>query len=75
VFSKKFLKDATERAIATFAQTAIASLTVSAGLHDVNWVNVASIAGLATLLSILKSIAATQLGDEDSASLVNLEKK
>jgi hypothetical protein len=75
VFSKKFLKDATERAIATFAQTAGASLIVSAGLHDVNWVNVASVAGLATLLSILKSIAATQLGDENSASLVNLEKK
>jgi hypothetical protein len=73
VFTKKFLKDAAERAVATFAQTAIAVLTVSVGLHDVDWLNVGSVAGLAALLSVLKSVAATKVNDADSASLVNLK--
>lgn len=75
MFTKKFIKDAAERAIATFAQTAIASLTVSAGLQDVNWFAVGSVAGLAALLSVLKSITATRVNDSESASLVDLEKK
>lgn len=53
---KKFIKAATVRAIRTVAQTAIASIGVSATLGDVQWGAVLSTAALAGLLSVLNSI-------------------
>ena len=44
------------RAIRTVAQTAIATIGTSALISDVNWIMVASSAGLAGVLSILMSI-------------------
>ena len=54
-----FVGYAGERAIKTFAQTALASLTASQiiGILDVDWVQIFSVAGLAFVLSILTSIA------------------
>ena len=53
-----FWNYAIERAIKTFAQAAIATLgTGTLGLLTIDWINVLSIAGGATLLSILTSIA------------------
>jgi hypothetical protein len=74
VFTKKFIKDLAERALSTFAQTLIAGLAVSSGLLEVKWVPVLSVAGLAAFLSVLKSLAAAGVNDDDSASLVNLNK-
>lgn len=54
---KTWIKAATIRAVKTIAQTAIASIGVSAAMSDVNWIYVLSSAALAGLLSILTSIA------------------
>lgn len=61
MWTKAFWKGLGERAIKTFAQSSVASAAVavvgnSTGLTDINWLQVASIAGLATVLSALTSI-------------------
>lgn len=66
----KFWSDATERAIKTFAQAAVAVLALSAGLIDVSWLAAFSTAGLAGLISFLTSIGSATVGDHESASLV-----
>ena len=69
--NKTFVKDALERSIKTFAQTAVAILTAGAtGLFTVNYIDLLSVAGLAALVSILTSIGSATIGDTQSASLV-----
>lgn len=46
-----------ERAVKTFAQAALAAIGTDAiGLLDVDWVTILSVAGLATVLSLLTSV-------------------
>lgn len=60
MFTKKFWKAATERAAKTLAQSAIATITAAGtGLIDTDWVGIASTAGMATVLSLLSSIASS----------------
>ena len=54
---KQWLKYAGVRALKTVAQSAIASIGVSATVGEVDWVMVASAAALAGVLSLLTSIA------------------
>lgn len=54
--TKAFLKAMGIRALRTFAQAAIAACGSAVMLQDVNWIAVASTAGLAAVLSILTSI-------------------
>lgn len=68
---KQLLKDIAERAVKTFAQSLVAvGLAGTTDLLSVDWVNALSIAGLATLVSILTSIASSKIGD-NTASVVN----
>lgn len=54
---KAWFKAAGVRAVKTVAQTAIATIGVSAVMSEVNWLAVGSAALLAGILSLLTSIA------------------
>ena len=53
----EFWRAAAIRAIRTAAQTAIATIGTSAMLSEINWSAVASTTAVATILSLLTSIA------------------
>lgn len=53
----KWLKAAGIRAIKTVAQTAVATISTSAVLGDVNWIMVVSASALAGIVSLLTSVA------------------
>lgn len=71
MFSITFAKTAAERAIRTAAQALLALwATDISGVLEVDWVQAASVAGLAALTSVLMSIVATGAGDKGTASFV-----
>ena len=53
----KWIKAAAIRAIKTFAQTAAGMLVVGSTLGEINWLNIASVAAVACILSLLTSVA------------------
>ena len=53
---KEWLKAALIRAVKTFAQTAVASITVGASVSEVDWLRVLSVSGVAFVLSMLTSL-------------------
>ena len=53
----EWIKAAAIRALKTFAQTALSLLTVGQAFHEVAWLNVGSVAGVAAVISVLTSIA------------------
>jgi len=54
---KRYHEYATERAVKTFAQTALATIGVGAvGIFEVDWVNVLSVSSLALVMSLLTSV-------------------
>lgn len=54
----KFWIDAFDRAVSTFAQATVATLTAGvAGILDVDWAQVLSVGGLAALVSVLTTVA------------------
>lgn len=65
MWSFKFFRDAAERIISTAAQALLATMVTS-----VPWGTKLTIAGLAALASLLKALAASTVGDHDSASLL-----
>lgn len=75
MFSPLFLKDAAERAVATFAQTLVALVGTNAvDILTVDLADSVKASLVAGALSLVKSIAAARgpIGD-DSASAVNLK--
>lgn len=57
-----FWKATAERAVSTAAQTAIGAIGATALVHEVDWLVVGSTVALATILSILKGLAAGTSG-------------
>ena len=66
IINVNWVKAAGIRAIKTVAQTAVATISTSKMLGDVNWTMVASASVLAGLLSILTSIAGLPEVPEDT---------
>ena len=70
MFTIKFWKDAGERAIRTAAQALIALwATDVSGVLAGDWVQAGSVSALAALMSVLMSVAATGVGDPESAGI------
>ena len=68
-----FWKDTAERAIKTFAQVFSVFITAGVtGLLDVEWLVALSIAGGATLFSVLTSVASAPASTPGTASIVNV---
>lgn len=55
--TKTWFRAAGVRAVKTFAQTAVAMIGVGATIGSVNWLEVASAAAVAAILSLLTSLA------------------
>ena len=55
--NKKWWKAAGVRALKTFAQTAVAMITVGSAVTDVDWIAVLSVSTTAAVASLLTSIA------------------
>ena len=55
-FTKEFIKAALIRALKTAAQVALGMFTVGQMFSDIDWLKVASVAGVSALYSILTSI-------------------
>lgn len=72
MLTRAWVKDALERALKTAAESLIATLALGTGLLDVDWVTSLSIAGLATVLSLLSSLASAGVGQVGTASLLSL---
>ena len=54
---RRYFNYATERAVKTIAQTALATIGGTAlGVMDVNWISVLSISALAGIMSLLTSV-------------------
>lgn len=69
MYNRKFLEDLAERAIKTFAQTFLALVgSDMAGIFTIATVDTLKVSLGAAVLSVLSSIASTQVGDSNSAS-------
>lgn len=68
--NRLFWADTLERAVKTFAQTAVALLSADGmlGILNINWGDTLSVSALAAVVSVLTSIASA--GSGNSASLV-----
>ena len=55
-FITKFAVSAGKRALWTFAETAVGMITVGQAFTEVNWLHIISVAGVAAIVSLLKSI-------------------
>lgn len=69
-----WLKDAVERAVKTFAQTAVTVLGADAvNVLSVDWETVLGLGGGAAVVSLLTSVASMPFGDKGTASAVKLD--
>lgn len=57
LLSKEWWQAAGTRAIKTFAQTFVGSIAVGMAISEINWLTVASVAGVSAILSLCTSIA------------------
>lgn len=71
MFTKKFWKDALERAAWTAAQSLLGILAVAgATVFTISWPAALGIVATATVVSILKSMVVNASSDTDTASVV-----
>lgn len=70
--TKQFWLDALERALSTLAQTLLAWMAVDIALWDLDWQQGLGVALTAAVASVLKSIAASNVAEPETASLVHV---
>ena len=71
MFSRYFWAATFERAVKSFAQALLALLGAQqTGLLEVDWLSTLSTAGMVTLLSVLTSLASSQVGNDQDPSLL-----
>lgn len=71
MFTTYFWKATLERAVKSFAQSLLALLSAQQlGLFDVVWVTTLSTAGMVALLSVLTSLASSQVGNAQDPSVL-----
>lgn len=71
MLTREFWAAAAERAVRTVAQTLLALWAGDGlGVLDADWGRSASVAGMAGLLSLLTSLAATRVGERGTPSLL-----
>lgn len=71
MFTLVFWRDAFERAVKTAAQTAVALIgTDLVGFLELDWLQIASVSGVAAVLSVLTSVGSDPFADRGTASLV-----
>lgn len=66
----QWIKAAGIRALKTFAQTAVASITIGAAIHEIDWITIGSVSAVAAIASLLTSIVGipeVQLPDADES--------
>jgi hypothetical protein len=74
MFTRQFWMLTAERAVKTFAQALAAVLVASgAGVLSADWKAALSTAGMATVVSVLTSVASSRFGPNDSPSVVDGE--
>lgn len=71
MFSKTWIKDTTERVVATFAEAALGLwiLTGPGDLFSIDAAEGAAAAGVIAAAAVLKAAVAAKIGNKDSASL------
>lgn len=71
MFSAAFVRDAGERAVRTFAQGVLGAIgATTMSIVDVDWAQATGIGGLAAVVSLLMSVAASGVGDSSDASFL-----
>jgi apolipoprotein N-acyltransferase len=65
LFTQRFIKDSLERGVSTFAQAWAAAMAVPGP----DWGDSLKIAGVAALVAIAKAVAATRVGDPETAAM------
>ena len=74
MFSKRFWRDATERALRTFAQSALATIGVGAvNVLNVDWQGVLGVGAGGAVISLLMSLGSERFGDPGTASVQRLD--
>jgi Putative lactococcus lactis phage r1t holin len=72
VFTLVWLKDAAERALKTFAQSLLATLTLNGvDILHLDWGQALAAAATATAISLLTSVVSAGVGSKGTASLTN----
>ena len=67
MFNLNFLRDTFERGFATFCQGFVGAMAIPGP----DWIDALKVAGVAAAICIAKAVAATRVGDSESASLSN----
>lgn len=70
MFTVMFWRSTAERAVKTAAQSAVAAIGTTAVVQSLDWAVVGGTSAVATLLSVLSSIASASVGDEGSPSAI-----